>query len=100
VPGKTWLIQATLKIIACQEFEPGVYTGTMDSLTSVIVAGKPDSRHGLMIPLLICDGSQPRKFKVTIESAISEAGTTLLEPPVIGQIIQQKTRGVSARAGE
>jgi hypothetical protein len=81
VPGKMWKAQVTLEIAACEEFKPGVYTKSMDELISVIVAGKPDFINGLAVPLQVCCGSQPRKLKVTIESATSEAGTPLTTPP-------------------
>jgi len=81
VPGKMWKAQITLGIAACEEFKPGVYTKPMDELISVIVAGKPDFINGLAVPLQVCYGSQPRKLKVTIESATSEAGTRLTTPP-------------------
>jgi len=81
VPGTTWNAQVTLATAACQEFKPGVYTGSMNELMDVIVAGKPAFTHGLVVPLRVCCGSQPRKLVVTIESTTSEAGTPLTEPP-------------------
>jgi len=81
VPGKIWRAQVTLGIAACDEFEPGVYTKPMDVLITVIVAGKPDFINGLAVPLQVCCASEPRKLKVTIESATSEAGTALTKPP-------------------
>ena len=81
VPGKIWKAQVTLGIAACEEFKPGVYTKSMDELISVIVAGKPDFINGLAVPLRVCCGSQPRKLKITVESATSEAGTPLTKPP-------------------
>jgi hypothetical protein len=76
-----WKAQVTLGITACEEFKPGVYTKSMDELIFVIVAGKPDFINGLAVPLRVCCSSQPRKLEVTIESATSEAGTPLTEPP-------------------
>jgi photosystem II stability/assembly factor-like uncharacterized protein len=81
VPGKMWKAQVTLEIAACEESKPGVYTKSMDELISVIVAGKPDFINGLAVPLRVCCDPQPRKLKVTIESATSEAGTPLTTPP-------------------
>lgn len=65
----------------CGESIPGIYTQQMENLTSIIVAGKPDFRNGAMVPLLICSSLRPRKLKITIELAISEAGTPLVESP-------------------
>jgi len=81
VPGKVWTAQVTLTIASCEEFEPGVYTKVMDGLITVIVAGKPDFIDGLAVPLQVCCSAQPRKLRVTIESATSEAGTPLVQPP-------------------
>jgi len=81
VPGRLWTAQPTLTITTCAESEPGVYTKVMDRLISVMVAGKPDFINGLPVPLQVCCASEPRKLKVTIESAISEAGTALRTPP-------------------
>ncbi len=81
VPGTTWNAQVTLATAACEEFKPGVYTGSMNELMDVIMAGKPAFSHGLVVPLRVCCGSQPKKLVVTIESATSEAGTPLTEPP-------------------
>lgn len=81
VPGTTWKAQVTLAITTCEEFRPGVYTKSMDDLILVILAGKPDFTHGLAIPLQVCCGAQSRKLRVTIESATSEAGTPLKQPP-------------------
>ena len=81
VPGRIWTAQVTLGIAACEEFEAGIYSKPMDELITVIVAGKPDFINGVAVPLQVCCASQPRKLKVTIESATSEAGTPLTVPP-------------------
>ena len=53
VPGTTWNAQVTLATAACEEFKPGVYTGSMNELMDVIMAGKPDFTHGLVVPLRV-----------------------------------------------
>jgi hypothetical protein len=81
VPGQVWKAEVALAIATCVEFEPGVYTKPMDELITIIVAGKPDFINGLAVPLQVCCSSQPRKLKVTVESATSEAGTPLTQLP-------------------
>jgi hypothetical protein len=81
VAGTTRNAQVTLATAACKEFKPGVYTGSMNELMDVIMAGKPAFTHGLAVPLRVCCGSQPRKLEVTIESAGSETDTPLTKPP-------------------
>jgi hypothetical protein len=75
-------VPATLTVASCVELEPGEFTQAISSnLVPLITAGKPSIEHGLLVPLQVCAGTEPRRLQVSLERALSEAGTTMATPP-------------------
>jgi hypothetical protein len=75
-------VPVTLTVTDCVEFQPGEFTRPIQSnLVGLTTAGKPSFEHGLLVPIQVCGGNGPRRIKVTLETAISEAGKVMASPP-------------------
>jgi hypothetical protein len=74
--------QIGLEVTACTEFHTGVFTQELQSnLVQLYTAGKPSREEGQLVPLQVCASEQARRLKVTLEGAISQAGTPMTTPP-------------------
>jgi hypothetical protein len=72
----------TLDVTSCTEFQPGEFTQSIQSnLITLITAGKPYYEEGLLVPVQVCGRDQVRQIRVTLETAVSEAGTMMATPP-------------------
>jgi hypothetical protein len=71
-----------LAVMPCRDFEPGVFSQSVDAnLVTLQTSGKPSIEHGLLVPLQVCGGDEPRRLTLTLDSATSAAGTTMETPP-------------------
>lgn len=79
----TPLAQATLNVTdRLVSSQPGLFTGSFTANTIHVRRGGPSTmEYGPFLVLTLCDGVQPRKLKVSVQSATSDAGTPLAEPP-------------------
>jgi hypothetical protein len=74
--------QITLNVTSCTEFPSGVFTESVQSnLIGLSTAGKPSWEEGLLVRLQVCASDEVRRLRVTLEAAVSEAGTPMTTPP-------------------
>lgn len=65
-----------------EESQPGSFTGSFTANTFGVSRGGPTTFvYGPFLVLQFCESTQPRKLKVTVQSATSDAGTPMAEPP-------------------
>jgi len=79
----TSLAQATVNVAdRLVPSQPGSFTGSFTVNTIDVLRGGPSTlQYGPFLVLKFCDSAQARKLKVSVQSATSDAGTPLAEPP-------------------
>ena len=83
ISGTVFSAEASLRVTERpQESQPGTLQGTFTANTISVRRGGPSTeQYGPFQILQFCAGTQPRMLRVAVQSATSDVGTPLTEPP-------------------
>lgn len=85
VSQRTSAVRPTIKIAgSLTSSQSGSFTGSFaygEETIDILRGGSSTLQYGPFTVLQSCESDHPRKLKVTVESATSDAGTPLVEPP-------------------